>query len=98
MRFLSNAVWGHPIIYGYRSQNPIWDGRNTLNPLGAKYKYYYGATLMYKPGSIVHLDTKGYNDDDDRIIVTLPPDYKQELLGKLDYKYIPLLYTNYRVT
>ena len=103
MRYLSNAVWGHPIVYGYNSPNPIWHRKNTLNPLGAKYDSYYGATLLYKPGSIVYLDTRGYKSSEEEEeknsskVVTIPPNNKGELIQDLKYAYIAWLYNNYTV-
>ena len=60
-RYMQNSVWGHPIMFGYKASDDKWNDKCTLNPLGAKYKTYYGLTMLYKPGDIIKLDTRGYD-------------------------------------
>ena len=86
-RWLSNAIWGHPIVYPYYLQTDnIWKGKVTLNPLGVIEKQYYGITLKTKPGEIVRLDTRGYkqenkNNKKTSHITTLPPNHKTEMMN-----------------
>ena len=62
-RWLSNSVWGHPIVYGFHSREEVWNQKSTLNPLGPKYGQYYGITMKTQPGQIVRLDTRGYQQE-----------------------------------
>ena len=122
-RYMANAVLGRPIVYTYYTGTP-WTGRVTLNPLGALYGKYYGATLMTKPGEVVRLDTRGYESEesylrDNRNIiieniavttgnnnnnntantaVTIPPDYKKEMMDESTIVYVPLLFISYEIT
>ena len=78
-RYINNTVIGHPIMYGSNATDEIWNGRCTLNPLGPLHNEYYGLTMMYKPGSIVRLDTRGYNSEkkrNNRHTVTIAPNKK----------------------
>ena len=112
-RHMANAVLGRPIVYTYYTGTP-WTGRVTLNPLGALYGKYYGATLMTKPGEVVRLDTRGYKSEesyrrDNRNIeninvttgsstaVTIPPDYKKEMMDESSIAYVPLLFISYEI-
>ena len=107
-RFLSNAVWGRPIIYTHHSDSP-YKGKVTLNPLGPVYKQYYGLTIATKPGEIVRLDTRGFEQEeeeearkkggggDDKNVVVIPPNYQEEMMDKSQIIYIPLLYNSYHV-
>ena len=108
-RYLSNSVWGHPVMYGSSSISSInidnykgnkWEGLCTLNPLGPKYSQYYGLTMLYKPGSVVKLDTRGFHSEKhyNRNVVTLPPNYRNEMMNPNDYTYISLRYHSYTVT
>ena len=99
-RYIANAVIGHPIVYTYHKDTP-WTGKVTLNPLGAKYMKYYGATLLTKPGEVVRLDVRGYESKDDasenRVVITIPPDYQTEMMDKSNIVYIGTLYISYTV-
>ena len=107
LRYLKNSVWGHPIMYGSDSisrlkndyQGNQFIGLTTLNPLGAKLHQYYGLTMQNKPGAIVKLDTRGYTSDKNstKNILTLPPDYKTEMMNQKDFMYIPSMYKSYHV-
>ena len=100
MRYISNSIWGHPIMYGYKSPDGKYDRKCILNPLGAKHGTYYGLTLLHKPGDVVRIDTRGYEQEPKakrRKIVTIPPDYMNELMDKNDYIYIPMLFNSYTV-
>ena len=107
-RFMANAVIGRPIVYTYyiNKNKPIpWTGKVTLNPLGAVYRKYYGATLMTKPGEIVRMDTRGYeseklfNDTTNNTTkaITIPPDYKKEMMDESTIYYVPALYITYKI-
>ena len=99
-RFLSNAVWGHPVMYTYLGREK-WFGMVTLNPVGVEKGWYYGVTVNTKPGEIVRLDTRGYKqeakqDGEERYrVVTLPPNYQEEMMEMDSVIYIPVLYTSY---
>lgn len=103
-RFLANAVSGRPIVYTYYNGTP-WTGRVTLNPLGAKFRRYYGATILSKPGEVTKLDTRGYesekmycnNEKSSDGVVTLPPNYKKEMMDESTYIYLPYLYISYEI-
>ena len=99
-RYINNAVIGHPIMYGSNATDKIWNGRCTLNPLGPLHNKYYGLTMMYKPGSIVRLDTRGYNSEkkqNNRHTVTIAPNYETEMMDPKTKIYIPLLFNSYEV-
>ena len=95
-RWLTNAVWGHPVIYTYLG-DPVWYGKVTLNPIGAELKYYYGLTMKTKPGEIVRLDTRGYDQEKEETdkVLTLPPSYIHEMMDPDKIVYLPFLYNNY---
>ena len=108
-RWLSNSVWGHPIAYTYLGggESP-WNGKVTLNPIGVELGCYYGITIKTKPGEIVRLDTRGYEQEKEEgesgrkkkemkknVVITLPPSYKHEMLDPKSITYVPLLYTHY---
>ena len=99
-RYISNAVIGHPIVYTFHKDTP-WTGKVTLNPLGAKYIKYYGATLLTKPGEVVRLDTRGYESrrdvSENRVVITIPPDYQTEMMDESDIIYVGALYISYTV-
>ena len=107
LRYLNNSVWGHPIMYGSYNKddkNNIWYNHCTLNPLGPIHLQYYGLTMLYKPGSIIRLDTRGFesekkynNVDTFNKIHTIPPDYKNEMMNSKDIFYLPYLYNTYIV-
>ena len=109
LRYVSNAVWGHPVVYGSDTMSCVKNeakyngnkfiGLTTLNPIGVKMQQYYGLTTLYKPGAIVRMDTRGYDaDDDDKTnVLTLPPDLMNEMMDSRDYHYIPMLYNSYTV-
>ena len=103
-RWLSNSVWGHPIVYTYLGGDTPWYGRVTLNPIGVELGWYYGVTIKTKPGEIVRLDTRGYEQEEEKevmvgkkstTVVTLPPSYKHEMMDPKSIIYVPLLYTHY---
>ena len=99
---MNNAVWGHPIMYGnYNAKDEIWKGKCTLNPLGAIHNEYYGLTMLYKPGSIVKLDTRGFNSEREKMsrnyTVTIAPDYKEQLTDPKSIAYVSYLYNSYKV-
>ena len=106
-RYIQNAILGHPIVYGYNAPEEKWDRKVTLNPLGPLYGKYYGLTMLYKPGETVRLDTRGYdrekgndksnNNNNNIAVVTLPPDYQEEMMDKTQIKYIAALHTDYIV-
>ena len=104
-RFMANAVIGRPVVYTYftKKDNPWWAGKVTLNPLGAVHRKYYGATLMTKPGEIVRLDTRGYESEDSKSssttrAITIPPDYKKEMMDESKILYLPLLHITYKIS
>ena len=108
LRYMSNAVWGHPIVYGSDTMRScvrdkakyngnMFIGLTTLNPIGVKMHQYYGLTTLYRPGAIVRLDTRGYDADDKTSVLTLPPDLMNEMMDSRDYHYIPMLYNSYNV-
>ena len=107
-RHMANAVWGRPVIYTYYTGTP-WTGRVTLNPLGAVYGKYYGATLMTKPGQVVRLDVRGYESEKKisttttnttnttPTAITIPPDYKSEMMDESSIIYVPILFLSYEI-
>lgn len=101
-RWLSNSVWGHPIIYTYLGGDTPWHGKVTLNPIGVELGWYYGVTIKTKPGEIVRLDTRGYEQEKEEEkkknvidVITLPPSYKHEMMDPKSITYVPFLYTHY---
>ena len=102
MRYMNNAVLGRPVMYGYNATDEKWNGHCTLNPLGPKYNEYYGLTTLYRPGSIVRMDTRGYKREDEKkqkngSVITLPPNYETEMMDPKAKIYLPLLFNNYEV-
>lgn len=99
-RWLSNALWGSPIVYSYDATDEIWKNKSTLNPLGVKHKWYYGITMKTRSGEIVRLDTRGYQQEKKNSQVyalTAPPHHVNEMMKPDMVWYEPLLYTNYKV-
>ena len=98
-RWLSNAVWGHPIVYVFGDRKKCkWFGKVTLNPVGVKEREYYGITVKTKPGEIIRMDTRGYRSEEKKSgsnIVTLPPDHVKEMLNNYKTVYIAILYNTY---
>ena len=41
MRYINNAVLGHPIMYGYNTTDKKWNNKRTLNPLGPKFFFFF---------------------------------------------------------
>ena len=78
-RYVKNAMLGHPIIFGNRANNK-WYQKCTLNPLGTRENKYYGITMLYKPGKIVKLDTRGYEKNEKMNVVVIPPKYEEEMM------------------
>ena len=99
MRYMKNAVLSRPIMYGYNATDEKWNGRCTLNPLGPKYNEYYGLTMLYKPGSIIRMDTRGYEREkkQNNSVITLPPNYETEMMDPKAKIYLPLLFNSYNV-
>ena len=99
-RYFANAVIGRPIIYTYHNDTP-WTGRVTINPLGPHHHKYYGATLLTKPGEIVRLDPRGYEQENNHNlnpkVITIPPNYKSEMMDESTIQYIGWLFTSYTV-
>ena len=97
-RFLSNAVWGRPIIYTHHTDS-VYKGKVTLNPLGPVYKQYYGLTIATKPGEVARLDTRGFEEknNENNNVVVIPPDYQEDMMDKSKIFYLPLLYNSYHV-
>ena len=100
-RWLSNSVWGHPLVYTYLG-DAIWYGKVTLNPIGVEVGCYYGLTIKTKPGEIIRLDTRGYEQEEGKgnyqckkKVITLPPSYQNEMMDPESITYVPLLYTHY---
>ena len=97
-RFIQNAVLGHPIVYGNsNAKKEKWRGKCTLNPLGPKYSKYYGLTIMYKPGHLVEMDTRGYENVKEPSLVLLPPNLENEMMDPKSKVYIALLFNSYEV-
>ena len=72
-RYVNNAMLGHPIVFGQAmGKLKKWRRKCTLNPLGTREGKYFGLTMLYKPGAIVKLDTRGENE-----MIVIPPDYKE---------------------
>ena len=101
-RWLSNSIWGHPIVFTYLGGDTTpWYGKVTLNPIGVELGWYYGVSIKTKPGEIVRLDTRGYEQEEEEekkkksAVVTLPPSYKYEMMDPKSISYVPLLYTHY---
>lgn len=98
-RFINNAILGRPIVFGYNAPVKKWNRTVTLNPLGPLGKHYYGLTMLYKPGETIRLDIRGYESEKEKntAIVTLAPDYTEEMMDKSQYIYIAGLYVTYNV-
>ena len=97
-RWLSNAIWGTPIVYGTHATDKIWNKKSTLNPLGVKHKWYYGITMKTKTGEIVRLDTRGYDQEKKSVnTLTNPPHHANDMMNPEKIIYLPYLYTHYRV-
>ena len=97
MRYIHNAILGHPIVYGtHNAKNEKWRGKCTLNPLGSVHEKYFGLTMQYKPGSIVKLDTRGYENERYNVI-TIPPSYENEMMDPKSKVYLGILYNSYEV-
>ena len=109
-RWLSNAVWGHPIMYTHQALDDykLWNGKTTLNPVGVKLGEYYGFTLFTKEGgggggggedNVPRLDNRGYKQeliaDRDYSVTTIPPDYQQELMDPKSIIYVAILFNSY---
>ena len=92
-RYIQNAVLGHPIIYTHEKGNP-WTGKVAINPLGAIHRKYYGATVHTKPGEVVKLDTREFEDNSGIII---PPNYQSEMMDENRIIYLPYLYVSYNI-
>ena len=99
-RWLSNAVWGHPVVYTYFDNvGGRWEGKCTLNPLGPKHGQYYGLTMLTKPGETVRMDTRGYHTESSRKVVTLPPDPVKEMIHpERKGEYVARLFVTYRTS
>ena len=98
-RWLSNAIWGHPVVFSFSAPKPVWNHNSTLNPLGVQNKWYYGVTMKTKPGSIIRLDTRGYKQETNGnfSVITVPPDYKYDLFDyDKDYIYLGFRYVTYK--
>ena len=86
-RYVKNAMLGHPVIFGhFTAENKKWRNKCTLNPLGTREKKYYGMTMLYKPGKIVKLDTRGFEKNEKMTIIVIPPDHKKEMMTQKDLK------------
>lgn len=95
-RWLSNAIWGTPIVYANNATETIWNGKSTLNPLGVKNGWYYGLTMNTRQGEIVKLDTRGYKQETAYInVFTKPPDAVHDMMDPEAIIYLPFLYTTY---
>ena len=97
-RWLSNAIWGTPIVFAYNAIQKIWNQKSTLNPLGVKHKWYYGITIKTKKGDIVRLDTRGYKQEKKYVnVFTRPPHHVNEMMDPKYIYYLAALYTNYDI-
>ena len=83
-RWLSNAVWGHPIMYTHQALDDykLWNGKTTLNPVGVKLGEYYGFTLFTKEGEG---EGGGGGGGEDNVPLLDTRGYKQELIADRDY-------------
>ena len=64
---------GHSIICGdVITKNKKWARKCTLNPLGTTNAKYFGITMLYKPGEIVRLDTRGFEKGVMDVVVIAP--------------------------
>lgn len=97
-RWLSNAIWASPIVYGRYATDKIWNKKSTLNPLGVKHNWYYGITMKSKRGDIVRLDTRGYKQEKKYVnVFTRPPHHINEMMNPKRNIYVRAFYSNYNV-
>ena len=79
-RYLTNAVWGHPVIYGSKDE---WADTFTLNSVGVKEGYYVGLTLLTRPEDYlktVRVDTRTVSKN--RFPKVIPPDYYRDMTSE----------------
>lgn len=96
-RRLSNAIWGHPIVFSYYSES-IWHELTTLNPLGVTEGWYFGLTMLTQPGHIVRLDTRGqFRNPGEVIPNVVPPDYHDLIDPRQPIAHPGILYITYVV-
>ena len=97
-RYVSNAIWGHPIIFG---TGKAFKNLATLNPLGLIERQYWGITML-TDGTMIRLDTRGGGKG--KWPVVIPPRYDSDMLSESDismYKdapYLFFLYDTYHVS
>ena len=100
MRYLNNAVLGRPIMYGDKSAyNKIYKNKCIINPLGAQLGAYYGITMLHSPTTHLKLDIRGYEQEKvtESNVITIPPNYKEELMDIKQDIYVPHLFNSYKV-
>lgn len=97
-RWLSNTIWGTPIVFAFNAKDEIWNQKSTLNPLGVKHNWYYGITIFTQPGHVVRLDTRGYKQEKKYVrVFTHPPHQVNDMMNPDAIIYIPFLYTDYKI-
>ncbi|KAF7682705.1 hypothetical protein TCON_2073 [Astathelohania contejeani] len=96
-RRLSNAIWGHPIVFSIYSDS-IWHELTTLNPLGVMEGWYFGLTMFTQPGYKVRLDTRGeFRNPGEVVPNVIPPDYHELIDPRDSISHPAILYISYVV-
>ena len=102
MRYLNNSVFGRPIMYGDSSAgDKTYINKCIVNPLGAELGAYYGVTTLHSPTTHLRLDLRGYEQEEEEEesnkVITIPPNYKEELMDIKKDVYVPALFNDYKV-
>ena len=95
-RYLTNAVWGHPIIYGSKNE---WANVFTLNSLGVEKGYYVGLTLLTRPEDhlkTVRIDTRTVSENQFPKVIL--PHYYRDMTSKKKKNDNPPTYWNINLT